>query len=480
MNKPLFGSIAALVIAGFIAAALPLVIAVTNAALQVSELGASAEKSVVQSVQMTRETESLGSELVSMERNARQYQVLGDESIRRIYLRRHDNVINSISRLKASDPVFARSAELTLIKDELATIHRAITSEDPETALSVALPAFDRIHDAANTVQVTSQNAMESKMESLSNKAAETQSALIRQSMLLGLLGLVLAVLFVRAILKPVSQINQTITNLGEERFDEPVDIGGPRDLRKIGERLDWLGKRLSELEGLKNEFMRHMSHELKTPLANIRESIALLRDGTVGQLTDAQREIVDILEKSSARLTLLINNLLDFSEWREQHASLSLSKFSVDEIVEDVIEDHKLGLENRGLRLDTDISHSLVVSADYSRIRTLVTNLLSNAIKYSPPGGSIGLSASEQDRRLVIEVTDEGPGIPEQDRQMVFRPFFQSTDSRLVSVEGTGVGLSLVQECVHAHGGKAEFLPVDKGSHFRATLPVVIEETQV
>lgn len=478
MKRPIFRSITALVIAGFVAAALPLVIAVTNGALQVRDLGMQAERNVVQSVQMTRQSGALSSELVSMERNARQYQVLGDEDIKEIYLQRHDDVMDAIKNLAESHSVFAASGRLDTIKQELRNLRVIMTSDDNEEALQVALPAFREIHSAADSVVQTARNAMSANLAALSQQAERTQTTMIRQTVILGLLGLILAALFVRAILKPIRQINETITRLGEDRYDEEVDIGGPRDLQHIGERLEWLARRLSELEGLKNEFMRHMSHELKTPLANIRESTALLKDETVSPLSKGQSEIVDILDKSSVRLTLLINNLLEFSQWKEQHSSLSVSTFSVPALVAEVMDEHHLAIENRGLNVDVNVDEPLMISADRDRIRTLVTNLMSNAIKYSPPGGRVTLKAGQKDNCLEVDVIDEGPGIPEEERLLVFKPFFQSTDSRLVSTEGTGIGLSLVQECVHAHGGQGEFLETDKGSHFHASLPVVVEET--
>ena len=120
-------------------------------------------------------------------------------------------------------------------------------------------------------------------------------------------------------------QVDRAIRELGEGDFSRPITVSGPNDIETLGRQLEWLRHRLKESTDEKNKFLRHMSHELKTPLANIREGTELLLDGSVGQLDHQQQEVTSILRDNSVKLQKLIENLLTFSAWQTQTASLDL-----------------------------------------------------------------------------------------------------------------------------------------------------------
>ena len=113
-----------------------------------------------------------------------------------------------------------------------------------------------------------------------------------------------------------------------------------------------------------------------------------------------------------------------------------------------------------------------ITLSADFEKLRVMLDNLLSNAIKYSPPGGAIALSARENGSEIVIDVTDEGPGIAAHERALVFEPFYRGQHASDTLVKGTGIGLSVVREYAQMHGGSVEAIESDAGAHIRVTLP--------
>jgi two-component system sensor histidine kinase GlrK len=135
------------------------------------------------------------------------------------------------------------------------------------------------------------------------------------------------------------------------------------------------------------------MSHELKTPLANIREGTELLLDGTVGQLDSPQREVTDILRMNGLKLQQLIENLLSFSAWQTKTEVLTLSDFPVHDLVISVAKAQRLALKAANIQLKLEIDE-LTVNADREKIRTVLDNLLSNAIKFTPRGGLITVRA--------------------------------------------------------------------------------------
>ena len=268
--------------------------------------------------------------------------------------------------------------------------------------------------------------------------------------------------------------IDHAISELGRGTFSRPIEVSGPRDLERLGAQLEWLRLRLLDLAQERNRFLRHMSHELKTPLANIREGAELLMDGAVGPMDNAQREVVAILRDNGIKLHRLIENLLSFSAWQKESVGLELSDFRIRPVVKQVIEAQQLTVVSQRVRLEVKVD-DLMLRADRGKVRLIIENLLSNAIKYSPKGGTVYLHAAKQDTQLVIDVADAGAGIPPEERARVFEAFYTGRPPAGVQVKGTGIGLSVVLEFVNAHGGKIQIIHCDyPGAHFRIRMPVL------
>ena len=246
-----------------------------------------------------------------------------------------------------------------------------------------------------------------------------------------------------------------------------------PTELTALGEELDWLRRRLVELEQEKNIFLRQMSHELKTPLASIREGTELLCDGTVGTLSTMQTEVVEILRVSGLELEQRIENLLSFSAWQQSKGQLTVREFELGSVIDTIVDNHRLEVVTKKLKIRKRLSQVMLL-ADPEKVRMAVDNLVSNAVKYSPVGGRIGISVARRAEQVVVDVMDEGPGIPSDERERIFEPFFQGRMPTGRHIRGTGIGLSVVHECVEAHGGNVGVrVRPTGGSHFRMTLPV-------
>ena len=257
---------------------------------------------------------------------------------------------------------------------------------------------------------------------------------------------------------RPLRAIDRAISELGRGTFSRSIEVSGPRDLERLGAQLEWLRLRLLDLAQERNRFLRHMSHELKTPLANIREGAELLMDGAVGPLDNSQREVVAILRDNGIKLHRLIENLLSFSAWQKESVGLDLSEFRLRPLVKQVLESQQLTVVSQRVRLEVKVD-DLMLRADRGKVRLIIENLLSNAIKYSPKGGTVYLHAAKQDTQLVIDVADAGAGIPSEERARVFEAFYTGRPPAGVQVKGTGIGLSVVLEFVNAHGGTIEIV---------------------
>ena len=233
--------------------------------------------------------------------------------------------------------------------------------------------------------------------------------------------------------------------------------------------------RQLIDLEQQKTRFLQQISHELKTPLTALREGAQLLSDDVLGSLTPEQREIAEILRQNSLKLQKLIEELLDYGAIPLR--KLELAPLDPGRLMAGVADDHKLPLQAKSLKLDTR-DPGLVMVGDAAKIRIVLDNLLSNAIKFSPPGGIITMALRGDGGELIVDVTDQGPGIAAADRPHVFEPFYQGRVESLGPVRGSGLGLSIVREYVVAHGGSAEILAEAgaAGAHFRVRLPLKAE----
>jgi two-component system sensor histidine kinase GlrK len=291
--------------------------------------------------------------------------------------------------------------------------------------------------------------------------------------------ALSIALALTRYIARPISEIDAAIRQLGGADFSKAIAVRGPEDLRYLGRRLDWLRRRLDEFETQKNRFLRHVSHELKTPLTAIREGAELLNDKVAGPLAPTQVQVVSIMRDNSVKLQRLIEELLDYQRALHAAASLEVRPIMLDELVRDAARSHELAAQEKGLKLTID-AQSVTLEADPQKLRSIVDNLISNAVKFTPPGGTIEVRARALAGEAVIEVKDTGPGVPPEERESIFNLFFRGrTKADGGRVKSSGLGLAIARELVEAHGGQIAVVPAKTGAdgrtggaHFRVTLP--------
>jgi signal transduction histidine kinase len=241
--------------------------------------------------------------------------------------------------------------------------------------------------------------------------------------------------------------------------------------------------RREAHLSRLKSDFVANVSHELKTPLALIRLFAETLELGRVPS-EDKAHQYYRVINKESQRLTQLINNILDFSRIEAGRKEYRFAPTNVGRIVSDVLEAYRFQIEQQGFELAVDVEPDLPeVEADSEALGQALLNLVNNAIKYSRETKAITLavrlspatprSGDGAGDRVVISVTDRGIGVPKAEQRKIFEKFYRGEASLVHETKGSGLGLSLVEHIMEAHGGTVEIESAPgKGSTFTLVLP--------
>ena len=201
---------------------------------------------------------------------------------------------------------------------------------------------------------------------------------------------------------------------------------------------------------------------------------MALLQDGVTGELSEGQKEVTQILHQNTLVLQSEIEALLRFNAAAFEARQLQRRETDLVALLEDLVEAQRLQWQARSLRVEV-IGERTVLLLDAEKITSAMGNLLSNAIRFSPEQGTVRLAVSRAPGQVLVDVTDDGPGVAPADRAHVFEPFYRGERQPENAVRGTGIGLSIVQEYIHAHGGRVHVLPMPgdaSRSFFRIELP--------
>jgi two-component system sensor histidine kinase GlrK len=467
-------SFLSLVLIGFVAVAVPLLVAILVASFQVDRLARQSAHALYRTVQLTHGGRSLVDQITSMERSVRQYLILKEESLLAAYDASHGEFQGTITYMLALQDDLTTRRALEALGERESQQYAAIRGQDlDEGRAEETVGMFADLAERADRILAGASAYVTHHVEVMREMASEAQTLLFWQSLAAVPLVVVLAVVFIGLIARPLGQLDHAIRRLGDGELYAPVEVHGPRDLETLAVRLEWLRVRLLELEEEKKSFLRHVSHELKTPLTAVREGAELLAEGVVGPLSDGQREVTEILHNNALRLQKLIEDLLAYSRMPEGRGTdVRRQQVRMDQLIQSVVSDHRLSALARGLAFRVRVV-PLTVAGDRARLRGLVDNLVSNAVKYSPPRGKIDIRLDEDPEGVHIEVLDQGPGIAPEERSRVFDPFFQGRVQPGGPVRGTGLGLAIARECAIAHGGEIRIIDDQgQGTHFQVTLP--------
>jgi two-component system sensor histidine kinase GlrK len=423
-------------------------------------------------VQATAGVQILAERSVAMERAARQYLVLDDPVLHDRFDAATSEASGALDRLQTNQlpPSLAadwRAAAADIAAKLPGTRSTAHRRDEQLTEIFRELAAINS--DIAEHMQLV----MRSRNDDLRAELEAGRLQLGRQVLGAIAIAVVMALAFGVWLSRPLKRLESAIEGLGANRLDKPIEIRGPADVRRLGRSLDALRIRLGELDADKARFLRHVSHELKTPLSALREGVALLEDGVTGDLSASQREVARILRQNTCTLQSQIENLLRFNAAVFEARELQRRRVEMGALLQRVIDEQRLQAQARQLRIGV-AGGPVWAEVDPDKLATALGNLLSNAIRFSPEGGTIEFELSQHDGVVRIQIADGGPGIAPADRDRVFEPFYRGERQPRDAARGSGIGLSIVREYTAAHGGHIELLPDGPGATFGIHLPIL------
>ena len=243
---------------------------------------------------------------------------------------------------------------------------------------------------------------------------------------------------------------------------------------RLLNEQQRQLVAQLSSANAAKNKLLGMVAHDLRNPLASIRGLADFLSDGTVGEITADQLDLVKTIQETSQSMLTMVNELLDISVIESGELKIHPEIRPIAELINKSVYLNNINAARKGSQIEIEgIDAETELNIDGDKIKQVLDNLLSNAIKFSPPQSIIRIRVAHDDHGVSVLVHDQGPGIPENERHKLFKDFSQTSVKPTAGEKSTGLGLAICKRIMESHGGSIAAEPGPTGgSVFRITFP--------
>ncbi|RZF98317.1 sensor histidine kinase [Pseudoalteromonas sp. CO348] len=275
---------------------------------------------------------------------------------------------------------------------------------------------------------------------------------------------IVISIFLINRICQQLNQVESAVSEVGKGNFDKSVELSGSHELQQLGDRLNWLRLELKRIQQQKETFLRHVTHELKTPLASLNEGSSLLNSGLLGDVNPKQQRILIIMENSVAKLGSLIDDLLSYSA--ASHPDSLHHDAEMNLIQEEVSKHLRDKLGKTDVIVNWQNHDDLKVP--YLPCKLVLTQLVSNAIDHAK--SNVTISIEEQNGEVLLIVCDDGDGIDINEADSLFQPFVRGEKNK--NNNGSGLGLAIVSECVKQLKGYVKWLSVKSGASIQVAFP--------
>jgi signal transduction histidine kinase len=333
---------------------------------------------------------------------------------------------------------------------------------------------LERLRAQAQTVYNATQETIESEIQKSASMGAEAQWISLSAAALSLILSCLVSFVILRSISEPLHNLTQGTRAIAQGKFFYRLDTSRNDEFSQLARDFNSMTQRLNELDQMKKDFVSHVSHELKAPLASMQEIIHLMLERIPGSLNEKQNRLLELNFQSGRRLSSMLGNLLDLSRMEAGALEYELRMRDLGELVRTALAEFEVQAGEKGLQMKEEMPEEpVLVECDGDRIIQVIGNVIGNGIKFSRDGGVIrvsvrtcsGLPATIPDtwREVVqtdgkpfalVAIADSGPGIPDQHKEKIFEKFHQVKQGKKISGQGVGLGLAICRTIVEAHRG--------------------------
>ena len=368
--------------------------------------------------------------------------------------------INALKKTARSDRERAQTADLASALDSYwnafgRTKHQTADSSSDFLPVDLTI-AVD--HLQAQT-EIAYQGVKGSIKDQVT-RATEAGRKAERISWLAGVVSLILlgivATAIVHSINDPLRRLTRGTRAIAKGEFWHRLPAHGRDEFAELARDFNVMTERLAELDQMKKDFVSHVSHDLKAPLASMRQIMHLLLQEIPGTLNHEQKNLLRLSFNSAERLAAMVGNLLDISRMEAGSMEYDIAPHDLVAVTKAVIDEFDVQAREKKIRLRLESDLPLVFAAcDRDRIVQVIGNLYENAMKFSPPNSEIVTSLRPAPHGVVISVADSGPGVPDEHKEKIFRKFHQVKHGKKVAGQGVGLGLAICKTIIEAHGGR-------------------------
>ncbi len=422
--------------------------------------------------EITKTFNTLKQDLNSLERATRQNWLLKSESLDNLLATKWQSSLQSIDELIFLSPRADYISQWQQLAKVLQFSQQHLVMEQKQDA-ELFLPVTKLISEQSNWLR--EQNALRITKNQQQLKALQVSFI----NWLIALIPLTLLVGggFLWRISGRLRALTSVIDKLGQGHRQQKIDVRGSSELVDLGNKLEWVQAQLCMLEQQKDTFLRHVTHELKTPLASMVEGTDLLVDEIVGSINKEQKAVLELITQSMARLRVMIESLLSYNAIHTSKQSLSELNFNALMGRVERHFEHRLLVHDLSITWLNELPNKTLFIAT-ELLEMVLIQLTSNALKFSPAHQNVVIKASLKHRQLHLSVADLGEGIDDAEKTAVYGAFYQGKNAKQHNEMGSGLGLTIVKETVEQLNGMLTITDNEpQGCVFTAILPIQLSQ---
>lgn len=285
------------------------------------------------------------------------------------------------------------------------------------------------------------------------------------------ILSILMVIISTKYLVNPITKLTKATNSLAEGKFNVELDINRSDELGKLANSFSHMANQLEQFDDIRKEFISNISHDIQSPLSNIKGYTNLL--GKDELPSEDKEKYITVINGEIERLSTLTKQLLLLSSLDQNEDIMKKKSFNIAEQLKELVRQYQWAVGEKGIMLSYSLPDFEIVG-DPLLLNTVWDNLLTNAIKYNKENGSIDIAIAKKDSSIIVTFQDKGIGLSENEIDRIFDRFYRVDTSRTHSVEGSGLGLSIVSSIIKLHNGKIDVISEEnKGTIFSVTLPI-------